>query len=401
MPDTEPTVADPRTRRLVFRRDVTSAVLGIAPRIALSGLLPYIAVNRLGASMGWVGVMNAAIYTGFLWNAFFSRLTARMSLKRSIVVLMAASSALLAVAAFQRTAASYGVVIVLMLFAGGLTNAQYDTFLVYLYEQEERSRKLSLRWMAVSMGAALLSPLFGRMSETGAGHRPALAAAAVLVAAGAVVFVRIPAAGEPRIEPFGLRRLLRLVVDDRRFLRLVVVLVLYGWFGAGIGTIDVVLYRRYGLGELAAGLLSGATTGGMILAAVGITPFLRFRGGLTNFRLCLTAAAGSALILGLAGVLDMDRLGVLLIAGGNLVYGIAATGFTIAAQTSAANLAGGKDVALYVNSFKFFQGVRGVLFPLMVAWAFGILPAAANYSIAFGLTLICAVATWVKGADSR
>lgn len=401
MPGTEPAATDSRTRALVFRRDVASAVLGIAPRIALSGLLPYIAVNRLGASMGWVGVMNAAIYTGFLWNAFFSTLTARMSLKRSIVVLMAASSALLIVAAFQRTAASYGVVIVLMLFAGGLTNAQYDTLLVYLYDQGERSRKLSLRWTAVSLGAALLSPLFGRMSETGAGHWPALLTAAAVIAAGAAVFLRIPECGEHRIEPFALRRLVSLVVEDRRFLRLIVVLILYGWFGAGIGTIDVVLYRRYNLGELAVGMLSGATTVGMILAAVAITPFLRFRGGLTNFRLCFTTAAVSALILGLAGILDMDRLGVAFIAVGNFVYGIGATGFTIAAQTTAANFAGDKDVALYVNSFKFLQGVRGIIFPLVVAWAFGVLPDVASFSIAFGLTLICAVATWVKGADSR
>ena len=105
MKGVDPSSADSRTRELVFRRDVTSAVLGMAPRIALSGLLPYIAVSRLGASLAWVGVMNAAVYTGFLWNAFFSSLTARMSLKRSIVVLMVASSALLVAAAFQLSAA--------------------------------------------------------------------------------------------------------------------------------------------------------------------------------------------------------------------------------------------------------------------------------------------------------
>ena len=258
MKGVDPSSADSRTRELVFRRDVTSAVLGMAPRIALSGLLPYIAVSRLGASLAWVGVMNAAVYTGFLWNAFFSSLTARMSLKRSIVVLMVASSALLVAAAFQLSAPPNGFSVVLLLFVAGLTNAQYDTLLVYLYDEEERARKLSLRWMAVSVG--------------GAGHWPALVSAACITGVGAAVFLSVPEPREQHIEPFRLGRLVRLVVGDRRFLRLVVVLVLYGWFGARIGTIDVLLYRRYDLGELAVGLLTGATTVGMILAAVPSPP---------------------------------------------------------------------------------------------------------------------------------
>jgi len=387
--------------RRLHRLEVTSAVLGLAPRVALGGLLPYIAVKRLGASLSWVGVMNAAVYTGFLWNGFFSSVTARVSLKRSVVLLLLLSSCLLAVAAFQRAIIPYGLAVVLLLFVGGLTNAQYDTLLVHLYDERERPKKLSFRWMAVSAGGALLAPLFGRLGELGVGHWPALLLAALITAAGSMLFSRVPAGREHGMDAFAPIRLLALVVEDRRFLKLVVVLVLYGWFGTGIGTIDVLLYRRYGLGELAVGLLSGATTLGMIVAAVAITPFLRFRGGLSSFRLCLTTSALSSIILALAGVLDAGRAGVLLVAAGNFAYGIGATGFTIASQTSSANLAGGRDVALYVNSFKFFQGVRGIAFPLVVSWAVVALPQPVHFSIAVGLTVLCAAASWWKGADSR
>jgi hypothetical protein len=386
-------------RDVAFRRDLISAVLGFAPFYALNALLPFIAVNRFGATMTWVGFLNTGVYIGLLGNSLFAAGTARVNLQRSIATLMAVSAALMAAAAFQRTAAAYCILVVLVMVSYGLINAQYDTFLVRLYDAAERPKRLSLRWLAVSIGAAAMSPLFGRLADGPSGHLPSLLCAAALLLCGALVFRIIPARADRRTDPFSLARMVRVAFQDRRFLRLVALMILYGWLGAGMGTIDVALYRRYALSEFTVGILSGATTVGMIAAALAVTPFLRLRGGLSNFRLCFSAATGAAVFLCTAGIGALGAWGAPAIGAGNFLYGISATGFTLGAQTAAVNLAGDRNVALYVNAFRFVQGIRGILFPVFVAMALQAAPIGVTVAVGFFLTLVCAVVSWIPAAD--
>jgi len=388
------------TRNPAFRLDVGSAVLGFAPFVALNAILPYIAVNRFDAPMAWVGFMNSAVYLGLLGNAFFSAWSAGADQRRIIVALLAGSAALMAAAAFQRSAVPYCIFTTGILCSYGLLLAQYDTFLVRLYAVAERPRKLSFRWMILSAGAALMSPLFGKLGEGTGGHLPVLLCGAGFLAAGAFVFQRIPVRGGGGAEPVGLRGMFRVLSRNRRFMRLVVLMVVFAWMGTGISAIDVALYRRYAMSEFAVGLLSASNTVGMIAAALAITPFLRFRGGVSNFRLCFTTAAAAGVFFCLAGIGSLGAWGAPVIGIGNFIYGIAATGFTIASQTALANLAGEGEVVLYVNGFKFIQGVRGIVFPILVAWALQAAPIGITLVLALALTAFCAVASWIPAVDA-
>lgn len=393
-PDRPRSAGDP-----AFRLDVASAAFSFAPLVALSSILPYIAVKRFAATMAWVGIMNAGIYLGLLGNAVLSLWTARLDMKRSLMALLAGGAALMVLAAFQRSALPYCVFTLGILCAYGLLSAQYDTFLVRLYPPAERPRRLSFRWMAVSLGATGMAPLFGRLGQGPAAHRPVLLCGAGMLAVAAVLFSRIPAGGRAAVQPVSLRRMIRVLSGDRRFVLLVVLMILFGWMGAGIGAIDVALYRRHGLGEFGAGLLSAANTAGMIVSALAITPFLRFRGGIGNFRLCFSSAASAAFLFLLAGIMPPGPGGAWIVGAGNFIYGITATGFTIASQTALANMAGEGDVILYVNGFKFVQGFRGIAFPILVAWTLQAAPIGIALALALVTAAACAVVSWIPAAD--
>ncbi len=387
--------------RQIHRRDLVSASLGMGPALAMGSLYAYIAVNRLGASLTWAGVINAAIFTGFLWNAFFSSITSRVDLRTSVGGLLLVSGLLLGAAGFQTTAVGYGVIVVLLLFCTGLNYAQYDTLLVHLYPRAERPRRLSTRWLVISVSGALLGPALGRLGETSAGFWPAFVTAGMLVAIAGVVFMTIPGTRGHRMGAFRVQDLLDLFRSDQRFRRLVIIIVVYGWFGAGLRTMQVALYQRYGLGEFMVGVIAAVTTGGSVLTSLLITPRMRFRGGLTSFRLCFTAAAGCALLLLMASVLEQRGLGLACITAANLIFGASVTGFTIANQISAANLASDGNVALYVNGFKFFQGLRGLVFPVLVAWAIRGMSLTATMAVSLAVTVFCAVVAWIPRAEGR
>jgi hypothetical protein len=244
-----------------------------------------------------------------------------------------------------------------------------------------------------------MAPLFGRLSSTDRGHWPAFVLGGALYVCAAFVFGSIPAVGRYRMTPFRPVEVLRVALRDRALRRIVTVVVIYGWMGAGLRTLLVALYRRNGFTEFDVGLVAAATTVGMVLSALVVTPFLRFDGGLRNFRLCYTSAALAASLYLLAALLPVTGSSIYLIAAANLVFGVAVTGFTIAAQTSALNLAHPDEVSLYVNTFKFFQGARGLIFPPIVAWAtarFG-LPAA--LAVAVLVSVGCAISAWLRGAE--
>ena len=74
-------------------------------------------------------------------------------------------------------------------------------------------------------------------------------------------------------------------------------LVIYGWFGAGINTMLVVTYQHVGFDEWRVGLMGTAMTVGTVLSSILIAPRLRMQGGITNFRLCFISSLVAAALL--------------------------------------------------------------------------------------------------------
>ncbi len=384
-----------RPAQRIFHRDVASALLSSGPRLAMGSLYAFIAVNRMGASISWAGVINAAVFAGFLWNAFFSSMTARISLQRSIVWLMVSSGVSLCIAGFLSTPLAYGIVVILHLFITGLIYVQYDTLLPHLYDYDERPKKLSARWLAISVAAAALAPALGRLGGMESGHWPAFLLAGVMTMAGGLIFSTIRVGRQAHMQPFQWKQMLRTAFADRRFRRMVVILIIYGWFGAGLPTLLVALYHRYGFSEFQVGIVTTATTAGMIFSALTITPRIHFSGGLSNFRACYTSSAAAAALYLITGLWNFGTLSVVSVATANFIFGVGASAFTIAAQISAVNLAEGRDATVYVNAFKFIQGARGIVFPIIVAQvieALGFVPA---LEISFVVVALCCVAAWI------
>src|SRR4026207_1030720 len=69
---------DPRSGSAppAFRYDIASGILYLAGAEALIGLVGFIARNKFGAAVEWVGLISSAVYVGFVWNLFLGRLTA-------------------------------------------------------------------------------------------------------------------------------------------------------------------------------------------------------------------------------------------------------------------------------------------------------------------------------------
>ena len=278
----------------MFARDLISAVFHSGTRFALGPLIAFIAVKRLGASVTWVGILNGAMFLGFAWNFFFSGLTAKLSLRRGIVALLAMSSVLYFATAFQTLVLPYCLIVLAASIMGGLVNVQYDTLLYHLYEPADRPKLLSLRSLVVALASAVFAPLFGVLSSGSAGHLPLYLVVGALLAASALTFRSIRTETEHPMEPFHARDVLAVVVGDRRFRPMAILLTIYGLFGVGVKTVLVVLYNQLGFAEWHVGVFTAVATVGMLLTNLTITPFMRFRGALTNFRLCFTSGAASA-----------------------------------------------------------------------------------------------------------
>lgn len=361
-------------------------------------LLPFVATNRLGAGAVWIGIIGSAGYLGYLWNLFFARVTARLSLRRSIVLIMILSAVLLAAAGWQRNVTAYCLLVIAFLLVLGLFDVQYNTLVRHLYDAAERPRRLSRRQLLVAVSGALLAAGFGELIAAGGSQRTAFAAAAVMMLAAALVFRRLPTARDHPMEPFKLFDVVQATLRDPRFRRVAGVLTLYGWVGAGTGTLLVLLYRHIGLGEAQVGWLTAARMVGLLAGLVGITPHLAFRGGLSNYRLCYSSSAAAVAVFMVVGFAETGALTFPLLAAGNVMFGVSVAGFVLATQTTAINLAPADKVTVYVNSLMIVQGLRGMLAPLAVAASLKCLGLPITLIVSAAVGLCCTFAAWMPEA---
>jgi len=389
-----------RRRQRNYLSDVTASVLFMGAAGGLMSLFAFIANKRMGASAYWVGVIGSASYLGYFWNLFLSRVTARFSVRRGMLVMMAAGAGLLWVGALQKTTWPYCLSVIAFLFVLGLWEVQYNTLVGALYGAGERPKRLSRRQVAVSIAAALLAVFFGRWSAGANGHRLAFIVAGVMTLVGALVFRGVRTTREHHMEPFHPLDIFRTVWHDRRFRRLAVILSVYGWVGAGIGTLLALLYSAVGFQEGQVGVLSAVRIGGMLVGLLAITPRLRFAGGITNFRLCFAGSAVATTLFLIAGVIEAGPSALFaLLACGELAFGISAAGFIIAVQTTGHSLAGPGQSTLYVNALMIVQGVRGMIAPLLVATALRFAGLAATLMASVGVAVVCTTMVMLPGID--
>lgn len=387
--------------RSFFARDVLSSVLFLGPLAGLWELLAFIATKRLDAGLGWVGVIGSAGYLGYLWNLFFARFTARVSLRRSIVAIMCVSGLLLWAAGLQRRAVPYCLLVILFLAVVCLFDVQYNTLVRHLYGAAERPRRLSHRQLIVALAGSVLAAGFGIVSARRHGHLPAFFAAGLMMMLAAGVFRGMAVDGEPGMERFGVGDVIRTVWHDRRFRRVALVLIVYGWVGAGTGTLLAILYKHLGFNEAQVGWLAATGKAGALLAYVAITPFLRFHGGVTNYRLCYSTAAISIALIMVVGFADVGTAAFAILVPANMVFGISAAGFLLATQTTAINLAPQDKTTVYVNSLMIVQGARGILAPLLVAAVLQWFSLHAALIVSASVVAVCVGIAWIPGIDGR
>ena len=396
-------VSRPAGATATLRRDVASAMLYLAPMQALITLVSFIAINRLDASLAWVGILGSAGYWGQLWNLALGRVTAKVDLRSGLALLMAAQGLLLAAAALQHSLLPYAALIIPLLVLFGLYEVQYATLVPHLYRVEERPRALGVRNFAVAASTALLAALFGRLSSGAGGHTPVFVLAGVAMVAGGLVFRGVrpagpqPAAAAPRMPLLRAREIAGVLFGTRvgsgpsrmgpsspgpgcgpqdgivppaarrAFRRLALVLILYGWYGAGLVTMLVVVYDRLGFDEWRVGLLAAVATLGTLLSSLLVAPKLRLLGGTSNFRLCFAASLVAILLLAVAVLFVAGRPAFWVLAASQFSMGIGVTGFVLGTHTAALNIAPAGREALFVNAMMVVLGLRGMLTPLLVA----------------------------------
>ena len=406
----------PRGADATLFRDVASAVLYLAPMQALLTLISFIAISRLDASVAWVGILGSAGYWGQLWNLALGRVTAKVDLRAGLALLMVAQGLLLAAAALQHSLLPYAALIIPLLVLFGLYEVQYATLVPHLYRPEERPRALGVRNFAVAAGTALLAALFGRFSGGAAGHTPVFLLAGLAMVAAGLVFRGIrpagpspEAAGAPRMPVLRLREIAGVLFGPRdgavlpahrrAFRRLALVLVLYGWYGAGLGTMLVVVYDRLGFDEWRVGLLAAIATLGTLLSSLLVAPRLRLLGGTTNFRLCFGASLVSVVLLAVAVLFVAGPAAFWLLVAGQLAMGIGVTGFVLGTHTAALNIAPAGREALFVNAMMVVLGLRGMLVPLLIAAV--IRAAGVEWALLVGLlcVLCCTALVVLPGAE--
>ena len=378
-------------------------MLYLAPMQALITLVSFIAINRLDASLAWVGILGSAGYWGQLWNLALGRVTAKVDLRSGLALLMAAQGLLLAAAALQHSLLPYAALIIPLLVLFGLYEVQYATLVPHLYRVEERPRALGVRNFAVAASTALLAALFGRLSSgrrrphagVRAGRRrdggrwPGVPGCAPrgTPAGGGCATHAVAACPRDRRRPVRYACRFRPEQDRseqpgpgcgpqdgivppaarRAFRRLALVLILYGWYGAGLVTMLVVVYDRLGFDEWRVGLLAAVATLGTLLSSLLVAPKLRLLGGTSNFRLCFAASLVAILLLAVAVLFVAGRPAFWVLAASQFSMGIGVTGFVLGTHTAALNIAPAGREALFVNAMMVVLGLRGMLTPLLVA----------------------------------
>jgi hypothetical protein len=377
--------------KAVFRRDVISALLFVAAADGVYELAGFIARKQLDAPAIWIGILGSAAYWGYVWNLFFGYLTARLSLRRGLLVLMLLASVIAALGAWVDHPVLFCWVVAAFLLVLGLFEVQYNTTIRHLYDQEQRPKRLSRRRLLVSIVAALLTVAFGSLTESRGVHTAAFLIAAGLMMAGAWVFRGIPLVAEPRMEPFRAGQVAGAALRDPAMRRVVVMLLLYGWVGAGSQTLLVLLYDAKGLAIDQVSQIQAARIGGVLLGYGLLTPRLRFSGGVSNYRWCFVSAGVAMIIFFLAGTRDVGAWTFWALAAGQLCFGLSVAVFDLAMQTTGINLAPEGKTTLYVNTLLIVQGLRGIIMPLLVAsvlqW-WGLTPA---LSISLGVGVLCAL----------
>lgn len=387
--------------RRLHGRDLLGSVLYVAPGHALLGLVAFIAVRRFDASIVWVGLIGSSAYLGYMWNLFFSSVTARLSLRRSLVLIMCTTAFLLFAGSFQRTVIPYCLIAISFSIVVGLFEVQYNTIVYHIYSKSDRARRLSYRQLAICTSMAVLSAIFGRISSLPSGHLPTFLTGGLMMIGGAFVFNSIRIGHEHRMVPFRPWEVVKAIIHDQRFKRVAVLLTIYGWVGAGAGTLLTILYSHQGFDEWQVGILKAITTLGTIFASIIITPRIKFQGGITNFRLCFSGTFGAMLIYLWVGLFNLGSLSFWFLALANFVFGISGAGFALAMQTTAISLAPPHQVTLYVNGLMVIQGLRGMLAPFLVAAVLNSYGMQAGLLISTAISFFCGVAVWVPGIDGN
>jgi hypothetical protein len=149
----------------------------------------------------------------------------------------------------------------------------------------------------------------------------------------------IPIVKEHPMEPFHPLDVGRAAFRNAAFRRMAIILTSYGWVGAGIGPVLVLLFQRCGFQEDKVGLLVAIKTGGLLLGLLVITPRLRFAGGITNFRLSFIAATFAVTCYLITGFVELGELAFWVLGIGQFLFGISLAGFNIALPTTGINLA--------------------------------------------------------------
>ncbi len=389
----------PGDRNRAFIKDTASALLYYAPCQAIIPLANFIAAKRLDAPEILLGLMLTGAYIGPLWNLFFSRITARVSIGKSVVIAMGASAVFVVLAGFQTGAVPYTLLILAFLVFMGLSNVQYTTMIQHLYPPEERQKRLSLRYFSLSIMAAILSFVYGSISVRN--YRSISLISGVLFLLAALVFNSLRSGSSYRMLPFHRRDVLGVLRRDRNLRLAVIVLSLYGIVGAGLNAQLSVLYTSLGYAEDTVGILSGIRVLGTIVAAALITPRLIFPGGIRNFRSAFAAALVSVCLYWVVALAGQFPAAIVLLALANFSFGIAVSNFMVAIQTTAIQLAPEGKTTLYVNAQMIVFGLRGLFWPFAVGLLLQTVSLVPTLSLSVLATLACAVITWSSYSELK
>ena len=313
---------------------------------------------------------------------------------------MFGSGLILCATAFQQQVTGYCLLVITFGLMTGLHEVQYGTLVFHLYDRQERPRLLSHRMVAVGLASALLAIVFGRVCHQ-LSYGSAFLIAGAMMMAGAATFASIRTDVDHVMETFAPWHIVKVALGDRRFRRVAVILTVYGWVGAGSGPVLVLLYSSLGLAEHQVGILTAVRLGGMLVGLTVVTPYLRFAGGISNFRLCFVASAVALGLYGSASVLGTGGGSLAVLSCGELVFGLSLAGFTLAMQTTGISLAPAGKTTVYVNALMVILGLRGIIMPLLTAevlarWGLEV-ALISSLTVACG----CALVVLVPGIDGR
>lgn len=383
-----------------FKRDVLSAVFFVAACDAMLWLGGFIARNQLQAATMWIGVIGSAGYFGYLWNLFFGRFTAKLSLRRGMYLIMALGGGFTLAAATTKNADIYCTLLIFILLMYGLFEVQYNTTVRHLYSEAERPRRLSRRRLAASITATVLLLVFGFICEGPAGHTPALLIAGVMMLLGSMVFRTIRLPNEPRMEQFNALHVAAAALRDKPLRRVAGMLMLYGWVGAGSHTLLVLLYDDRGMSVSQVGQLEAARVVGLLLGYWLITPRLKFVGGLSNYRWCYVGAGIATVIYFVVGTSATAWWTFWALVAAQLSFGAGVAVFDLAMQTTGINLAPPGKTTLYVNTLLIVQGTRGVVMPILVAAVISTWGMAPALTATVALGVLCAGIVLLPNIDA-